>query len=251
MDEPPIRLFVMGDNAWRFEHEWPLARTVFTPWYLHSEGRANSLFGNGTLSPEPPAAEPADRFEYDPNRPVPSVGGNNSTQDWSRTAEEPIVPGPVDQRLIERRDDVLVYTSAPLEQELEVTGPLEMVLYAASSALDTDFTVKLIDVFPDGYAMNISEGIIRARYRNDDSRPELLEPGEVAEYRIRLYPTSNVFKPGHRLRVDVSSSSFPRFSRNLNTGEPVATGTTILVARQTVLHATEYPSRIVLPVIPR
>ncbi len=197
-----------------------------------------------------PAAEPADRFTYDPDDPVPSIGGNNSTQDWSQSAEEPIVPGPVDQRRVEQRNDVLVYTSEMLEQDLEVTGPIEMTLFAASSALDTDFTVKLVDVYPDGSAMNISEGIIRARYRNDDANPEFLERGEVAEYLIPLYPTSMVFKSGHRLRVDVSSSNFPRFSRNLNTGDPVATGTTITIARQTVLHSTEYPSRIVLPVIP-
>jgi uncharacterized protein len=251
MDEPPIRIFVMGDNEWRFENEWPLARTEYVSWYLHSQGRANSLFGDGALSPEPPGAEPADRFSYDPDRPVPSIGGNNSTQDWSRTAEEPIIPGPMDQRTIERRDDVLVYTSEPLEQDLEVTGPLEMTLYAASSAPDTDFAAKLIDVFPNGYAMNISEGIIRARYRDDDRNPTFLEPNEAAKFTIRLYPTSNVFKKGHRIRLDITSSNFPRFSRNLNTDEPVAMGTRVEIAQQTVLHSIEYPSHIVFPTIPR
>ncbi|CAN5714255.1 CocE/NonD family hydrolase [soil metagenome] len=250
-NEPPIRLFTMGENRWRFEDAWPLRRTEFKPLYLHSQGQANSLFGNGTLSGDLPGSEPYDRFSYDPGRPVPSVGGNNSTADWSRSAEEPIIPGPIDQRIIERRDDVLVYTSERLERDLEVTGPIEMVLFAASSALDTDFTVKLVDVFPDGYAMNISEGIIRARYRNDDSNPELLERGEVARYLITMYPTSNVFQTGHRLRVDISSSNFPRFSRNLNTGESVATGTAKLVADQRVLHTSDYPSHILLPVIPR
>jgi putative CocE/NonD family hydrolase len=250
ISEPPINLFVMGTNAWRHEQEWPLARTQYTPYYLHSSGRANSLFGDGTLSPEPPAGEPADRFDYDPDNPVPSVGGNNSTGMWTQKAEEPIIPGPVDQRAIERRDDVLVYTTPPLERDLELTGPLEMVLYAASSARDTDFTVRLVDVFPNGYAMNLSEGIVRARYRNDDADPELLERGEPQRYAIRMYPTSNVFKAGHRIRVDISSSSFPRFSRNLNTGENVATGTRLEVANQTILHASEYPSHIVLPVIP-
>jgi hypothetical protein len=249
--DAPLRIFVMGENVWRDEYEWPLSRAQVQPWYLHSGGRANSLFGDGSLSPEPPGAEPPDRFDYDPERPVPSVGGNNSTQHWAQRAEEPIIPGPIDQRPLERRDDVLVYTSRPLEREMEVTGPLEMVLYAASSAPDTDFTVKLIDVYPNGYAMNISEGIIRARYRNDDTRPELLERNEVAEYRIRLYPTSYLFKPGHRIRVDISSSNFPRFSRNLNTGEDVATGTRIAIAHQTVLHSTECPSHILLPVVPR
>lgn len=251
MDEPPIQLFVMGENAWRFEDQWPLPNTQYTPWFLHSNGKANSSFGDGSLSMDPPAAEPRDRFRYDPENPVPSVGGNNSTNDWSQSAEEPIIPGPVDQRMIGRRDDVLVYTSAPLEQDLEVTGYLEMVLYAASSARDTDFTVKLIDIFPDGYAMNVSEGILRTRYRNDDSRPELLEPGEVTKLNIRMYATSMLFRKGHRIRVDISSSSFPRFSRNLNNGEPVATSTRIVVADQTVLHSTEYPSHILLPVIPR
>jgi putative CocE/NonD family hydrolase len=251
MDEPPLQLFVMGENRWRGEHAWPLARTQFTPYYLHSQGRANSLFGDGTLSPEPPGAEPPDRYDYDPERPVPSIGGNNSTATWTAQAEEPIIPGPVDQRPIERRDDVLVYTSAPLEQDLEVTGPLEMVLYAASSAPDTDFTVKLIDVFPNGYAMNLAEGIIRARYRHGYEKPDLLEPNEVQPYTIRLYPTSNLFQRGHRIRLDISSSNFPRFSRNLNTGEDVATGTHMAIALQTVLHTGQYPSHILLPIIPR
>lgn len=251
MAEPPLQLFVMGENAWRGEHEWPLARTRFTPYYLHSGGRANSLFGDGTLTPDPPGTEPPDRYDYDPERPVPSLGGNNSTGQWTALAEEPIIPGPVDQRPIERRDDVLVYTSPPLERDLEVTGPVELVLYAASSARDTDFTAKLIDVFPNGYAMNVTEGIIRARYRHSLERPELLAPDEVQEYRLQLYATSNLFRRGHRLRVDISSSNFPRFARNLNTGEDVATGTRMQVARQTVLHSSRYPSHILLPVIPR
>ncbi len=250
VEEPPISIFVMGANEWRYEREWPLARTEPVPWYLHSGGKANSRFGDGTLSPEPPGAEPPDRYAYDPERPVVSIGGNNSTQLWSAKAEEPIVPGPIDQRVLERRDDVLVYTSAPLERDLEVTGPLTMTLYAASSARDTDWTAKLVDVYPNGYAMNLAEGIIRARYRNGDDREELLPPGEVQRYAMRMYPTSNVFKRGHRIRLDISSSNFPRFSRNLNTGEPVATGTRSEIAHQTVLHTAEFPSHITLPVIP-
>ena len=250
MDEPPLRIFVMGANEWRFEQEWPLARTQYTPYYLHSNGHANTLYGDGTLSLEPAGAEPNDRYDYDPQRPVPSIGGNNSTQVFTEWAEEPIVPGPVDQRPIERRDDVLVYTSSALEQDLEITGPIELVLYAASSARDTDFTVKLVDVFPNGYAMNVSEGIIRARYRNGYEQMDLLEPGEVQRYDIRLYPTSNVFKIRHRIRLDISSSNFPRFSRNLNTGEDVATGTRMTVAQQTILHSNVYPSHVLLPVIP-
>ena len=250
MAEPPIRLFVMGRNQWRFEQEWPLARTEFTPYYLHSHGRANSLVGHGSLSPEPPGAEPPDRYDYDPEQPIPSIGGNNSMGNWSEKAEEPIIPGPVDQRPLERRDDILVYTSPVLEAELEITGPITLVLYAASSARDTDFTAKLMDVFPTGHSMNLSEGIIRARYRYGWEKMELLERGEVAEYRMEMAPTSYVFKQGHRLRLDISSSNFPRFSRNLNTGEDVATGIRIEIAHQTIFHATQFPSHILLPVIP-
>ena len=251
MAEPPIKLFVMGDNVWRDEHEWPLARTQFTPYYLHSQGGANALLGNGTLSLDPPAAEPPDRYDYDPDNPVPTLGGNNSTWTWMKFAQEPIYPGPIDQRPVERRDDVLVYTSRPLEADLEVTGPLEMVLYAASSARDTDFTAKLVDVYPDGRAIHLAEGIRRARHRVSLSTIELLEPNEVAEYHIELAPTSNVFHTGHRLRVEISSSNFPRFDRNLNTGEDIFTSTRRQVAHQTILHATQYPSHLRLPIIPR
>ncbi len=250
MDEPPLRLFVMGVNEWRRERAWPLPDTRFTPWYLHSNGHANTYYGDGTLSEEPPGAEPPDRFDYDPENPVPTLGGNNSTAMNTEYAEEPIVPGPVDQRTVERRDDVLVYTSRELEQDVEVTGPVELMLYVASSARDTDFTVKLVDVYPGGRALNLSEGIIRARYRLSDTDPELLEPGEVQVYRIQLYPTANVFRRGHRIRIDISSSNFPRFARNLNTGEAVATGTRMQIARQTVLHSGQYPSHIVLPIVP-
>ena len=253
MDEPPIKLFVMGTNEWRFENEWPLARTQFTPYYLHGDGRANSVFGDGTLSSQAPGAEPADHFDYDPDRPVPSIGGNLSTASWawSESGGDPIIAGPVDQRAIERRDDVLVYTSAELEEDVEVTGPLEVVLYAASSALDTDFTARLVDVHPSDRAIVMAEGIIRARFRNGFKKAELLEPGEVQQYRVQMYPTSNVFLKGHRIRVDITSSNFPRFARNLNTGEDVATGTRMEVAHQTVLHSAEYPSHIILPIIPR
>ncbi len=251
MAEPPVRIFVMGENAWRFEREWPLARTELTRYYLHSGGRANSLYGDGTLTPEPPGAEPPDRYEYDPERPVPTLGGNNSTWTLMKYAADQILPGPIDQRPLEKRDDVLAYTSPPLERDLEVTGPLELVLYAASSARDTDFTAKLSDVHPDGRVLNLAEGIIRARYRASYERTELLRPGEVERYRVELAPTSNVFRRGHRVRLDISSSNFPRFDRNLNTGEDVATTTRMAVARQTVLHTGEHPSHIVLPIIPR
>ena len=251
-EEPPIKIFVMGKNEWRFEDDWPLARTQFTPYYLHSEGHANSVQGDGTLSPQAPGEEQPDHYDYDPDNPVPSIGGNLSTASWAWTegGDNPIVAGPVDQRVLERRDDVLVYTTGVLERDVEVTGPLEVVLYAASSALDTDFTARLVDVYPSSRALVLAEGIIRARYRNGFEKTELLKPGEVNRYSIQLYPTSNVFLKGHRIRVDISSSNFPRFSRNLNTGEDVATGTRMQLAHQTVLHSSAYPSHIVLPIIP-
>ena len=250
MDEPPIKIFVMGRNEWRFEHEWPLARTVFTPYYLHSQGRANSVYGNGSLTPDEPGDEQPDHYHYDPDNPVPTLGGNNSTWTLMKFAAEPVYPGPVDQRPLERRDDVLVYTGPVLDRDLELTGPVTAVLYASSSALDTDFTAKLVDVYPDGRAIHISEGILRARHRKSLKSVEFLQPGEADEFRIQMAPTSNVFLKGHRLRVEVSSSNFPRFDRNLNTGENIATGTRWEIAHQTVLHSSRYPSHIVLPVIP-
>ncbi len=251
--EPPIHLFVMGINEWRYESEWPLSRTKFTPYYFHSGGQSNSVYGDGKLSTIKPREEDSDSYEYDPERPVPTIGGNHSTASWpwTETGVEPIVVGPVEQRAIESRHDVLVYTSDPLDKDMEVTGPLEVVLYASSSALDTDFTARLTDVYPDGRSIMMAEGIIRARFRNGYTKEEFLQPGKVEEYRIQLYPTSNVFFSGHSLRVDISSSNFPRFSRNLNTGEDVGTGVNIEIASQTIFHSEEYPSHIILPLIPK
>jgi hypothetical protein len=244
--EPPIQIFVMGENYWRYENEWPLARTRYTTYYFHSQGRANSLHGDGTLSTEPPKGGTAtDGFVYDPQNPVPTLGGNNCCR-------SDIVPmGPFDQRAVERRDDVLVYTSAELQEPLEATGPIQVKLYAATTARDTDWTAKLVDVHPNGFAQNIQDGIVRARYRDLGGQASLLEPGRVYEYAIDLWATSNTFLPGHRIRVEVSSSNFPRFDRNLNTGEDPATGTRMEVATQSVYRSAEYPSHIVLPVIPR
>ena len=250
MDEPPIRLFVMGANVWRGEYEWPLARTVFTPYYLHSDGRANSLHGDGLLSPTLPGEQSADHFDYDPDRPVPTLGGNNTTWTQMKFAVDQVLPGPIDQRPVERRDDVLVYTSAVLDHDLEVTGPLEVVLYVRSSAPDTDFTAQLVDVHPGGQAIHLAEGILRMRYRHGFDKARMLAPGELACCRIELAPTSNVFLAGHRLRLEISSSNFPRFNRNLNTDEDIATGTRWEIAHQTVLHDSLHPSHIVLPVIP-
>ena len=210
--------------------------------------------GDGRLDLDPPTSgEPADRYSYDPEDPVPTIGGNNSVLTMTQGAQTPVLPGPRDQRVLERRDDVLCYTSDELDRDLEVIGPIEMVLYAASSAKDTDFIVRLSDVYPNGKAIFLAEGMLRARYRGsvEGESVELLEPDEVAEYRIRCYPAANVFKRGHRLRLDVTSSSFPRFSRNLNTGEDVGTGTRMQVAHQTVLHTSAYPSHVLLPVIQR
>ena len=252
MEEPPIHPFVMGTNHWRYEHEWPLARTEFTPYYFHSQGQANSSNSDGTLNLERPTAEPTDQYQYDPEKPVPSIGGNLSTASWPWTeqGENPIVAGPVDQRTLEKRPDILVYTSSPLEKDLEVTGPLKVVLFAASTASDTDFTARLVDVYPDGNAIFLAEGIRRARFRNGFEKQELLKPNKVERYCIELYPTSNVFLKGHRVRVDISSSNFPRFSRNLNTGEDVGTGTRLQIAHQTIFHDRDYPSHIILPLIP-
>jgi putative CocE/NonD family hydrolase len=239
---PACYLFVMGENRWRGESEWPLKRTQFTSYFLHSTGGANTLSGTGTLSTNQPAEEQQDRFTYDGHDPVPSIGGNNLV---GATA------GPYDQTKVEERKDVLVYSTPPLEQDVEVTGPVKLVLYASSSALDTDFTGKLVDVYPDGKAYNLCEGIIRARYRQSPRNPALLEPGKVERFEIDLWVTSNLFKRGHRIRGEVSSSNFPRFDRNPNSGKPFGSDTELLSATQTVLHDQEHPSQLVLPVIPR
>ena len=245
MDEPPVRIFVMGDNTWRDEHEWPLARTQYTPYYLHSGGAANSLHGDGSLSPEKPSEEPVDTFVYDPRNPVPTRGGGLCC--WAAA----LPPGAYDQRQVEERPDVLVYTSAPLPSDLEVTGPIKVHLWAATSAPDTDFTAKLVDVSPCGYARNVQDGIIRARYRAAPDKAMPVSPGQVYEYVIDLAATSNVFRAGHRLRVEISSSNFPRFDRNLNTGHEPGQDAEMRVATQTIFHDAEHPSHIVLPIIPR
>jgi putative CocE/NonD family hydrolase len=236
----PYRIFVMGRNEWRDEQEWPLARTQFTPYYLHSGGSANTLNGDGSLSIHEPGKESTDSFVYDPEDPVPTVGGNVL---FGETY------GSFDQREVEERDDVLVFTTDELEDEVEVTGPVKIVLYASSSAPDTDFTGKLLDVYPGGRAFNLCEGIIRARWRKASATPEFIQPGDVYRYEIDLWATSNVFLPGHRIRVEISSSNFPRFDRNLNTGNPFGTDAEIRKATQTIYHDADHLSHIVLPVI--
>ncbi|HLV99153.1 MAG TPA: CocE/NonD family hydrolase [Ktedonobacterales bacterium] len=242
--EPPVKIFVMGENVWRDEQEWPLARALPTPFYLHSGGHANTLEGDGSLTTELPSDESADRFEYDPLNPVPTLGGSLLMPAVYRS-------GAINQQPIERRDDMLVYTSAPLEHDLEVTGPITVTLWAASSAPDTDFVARLVDVHPDGFARNLTDGIIRARYRHGLQTPELLEPGKAYEYTIDLWATSNLFKAGHRIRLDITSSNFPRWDRNLNTGHEIGADAEVQSATQTILHSREYPSHVLLPVVPR
>ena len=250
-EEAPIRIFVMGANVWRDEFEWPLARTRFTKFHLHSNGRANSLDpGEGRLRPEPPqGAQPPDRYTYNPEDPVWERGGNFSYS-IPGVGDASELAGPFDQRPTERRDDVLVYTSDELEAEVEATGPLTAQLYVASSAPDTDFASRLIDVHPDGRAMNFSEGFIRARYRDAKEIPQLMEPGRIYPLTIEMQPTSLVFKRGHRIRVHITSSDFPHYDRNPNTGKTFGQDAEMRVARQTVYHEALYPSHILLPIIP-
>jgi uncharacterized protein len=240
---PKVKIFVMGDNAWRDEKEWPLARTQYASYYIHSQGKANASKGDGMLSINAPlSAEPQDKFNYDPLKPVPTKGGNSLGLNL----------GPYNQAPLEAREDVLCYTTEVLAKDTEVTGPISAVLYAASDAKDTDFTVKLVDVYPDGKAVNIQDGIVRAMFRdNDPMHPTPLTPGTAEKYNIDLWATSNVFKTGHKIRVEISSSNFPRFNRNLNTGEPVPDATRSVIAHQTIYHDADHPTHIVLPIIPR
>lgn len=244
--EPPVRIFVMGDNVWRTENEWPLERTQYTKYYLHSNGRANSSKGDGALSTEELGDELPDTYEYDPKNPVPTKGGCTLGK-----LSLPSFAGAHDQSAIELRNDVLVYTTPPLEADLEVTGPLKVKLFASSSATDTDFTAKLVDVWPDGRAYNLADGIIRARYRESLEEQVLIEPDKVYEYTINLWATSKVFKAGHCIRVEIGSSNFPRFDRNPNTGHPFGQDAELNSAIQRVFHDSRRPSHITLPVIPR
>jgi uncharacterized protein len=242
-EESPVQIFVMGANQWREAESWPVEGTEFRSYYLHSLGSANSRKGNGMLRVEQPDETQPDRFTYDPENPVPSRGGHSCcTPDVA-----PV--GPYDQAEIEDRADVLVYSTPPLEDDMEVTGPIEVILYASTSVTDTDFTAKLVDVYPDGRAINISNGIIRASSRESLETRTPVEPGEIYEYRIALQPTSNLFKEGHRVRLEVSSSNFPHYSRNLNTGAELGYGTESQRAQQTIMHDPEHPSRIVLPIV--
>ncbi len=287
--EDTIKIFVMGGGTgnkspagrldhgghWRSEQSWPLRSACFTPYYLHAEG---------LLSPESPAVDGSHtRYQFDPNHPVPTIGGNFSSLDYLKSfppltkldqvpgflRREPVTPnGGFDQREdakffgsrapyqpLSSRPDVLVFQIAPLEEEMEITGPLQVRIWASSSAVDTDFTAKLIDVYPpstdypEGYALNLSDSIIRARYRASRAEAHVMTPGEIYEFTITLYPTSNLFKIGHRIRLDISSSNFPRFDVNPNTGEPLGREWQKVIAENIIYHDREHPSHIALPII--
>jgi len=241
LDEPSVNIFVMGENQWRQEDEWPLARTHYTKFYLHGDTPANSKNGGGYLSTVPPDDDKPDEYIYDPENPVPTKGGNTL-----------IIPfGVANQSETEARDDVLVYSTPPLEKDTEITGPIKMHLFAATSAIDTDFTAKLVDVHPDGYSQNLQDGIVRARFRTSVAQPSFVEPGRVYPYVIDLWSTSHLVKKGHQIRVDISSSNFPRFDRNPNTGATLGVDSKLEKAKQTVYHNSTYPSHMVLPLIPR
>lgn len=239
--EPPVRIFVMGTNVWRDENEWPIARTKYVKYYLRSGGRANSRLGDGVLSPEAPREEKPDRFRYDPADPVPFLMDPDYQQ----------VGSTEDYRAVERRDDVLVYSTPPMTEEMEVCGPLKVRLWAATSGKDTDWTAKVLDVHPDGYAQRLNDGIIRARYRKGLDRPEPVEPGKPEEYEIDCWATCVNLAKGHSLRLEISSSAFPKFDRNLNTGGPIGKEDKWIVADQTIYHDAKRASYLLVPVVPK
>ncbi len=239
----PVRIFVMGANEWREEEGWPLARARAVKYFLHATKAANSLRGDGVLSGEAPGSETADQFVYDPANPVPTTGGPLCCDGGHLPA------GPRDQRAVEAREDVLVYSTPVLERDVEVTGHVMLELWAKSTAVDTDFTAKLVDVWTNGFAQNLTEGIVRAKYRGSQEKPELMTPGEVYKLAVDLWSTSNVFKKGHRIRLEISSSNFPRFDRNLNTGESGEYATRSVAATNAVLHDAEHASVLMLPVV--
>jgi putative CocE/NonD family hydrolase len=243
-NEKPVKIFVMGKNEWREEDDWPLARAKNTKYYLHSAGAANGVAGNGTLSTAAPAEEKTDQYLYDPSDAAPTIGGPLCC------GALPTGIGPEDQRSAEARSDVLVYTTPAFLKDLEVTGPVSLDLWVSSSAVDTDFTGMLVDVWPNGFAQNLTSGILRMRYRNSQEKPELANAGETYHISVDLWATSNVFLAGHKLRLEVSSSNFPRFDRNLNTGEEQARGTRMVKASNVIYHDKAHPSALIVPVVP-
>jgi predicted acyl esterase len=242
--QPKVMYYVMGANRWKNARTWPPAGVTTQELYFGSDGQANTLYGNGALTSTLPTTEQADRFTYDPSNPVPTLGGGGCCQGATKF-------GAFDQRQQETRNDILVYDTKPFEQGMEVSGPVTVTLYVSSDAKDTDFTFKLIDVYPDGRAMNITENIQRMRYRNGYDKPlAWMEKGRVVPVTFQPLDTAYYFKPGHKLRVDVSSSNFPRFDRNLNTGGNNVDEEHGVIARNAVHHGAQYPSKISLTVMP-
>lgn len=235
MKEPPIKYFLMGANKWCTAHQWPPEGASYIRHYLRSGGKANSLLGDGLLSNQPPGDEPPDEFTYDPENPVP----------FAIQSDEQVI---LDQRVVERRDDVLVYATPPLTEDVAVVGPIRGKVYASSSALDTDFVAKLVDVHPNDVAIFLTIGVVRARYRTSFEKRALIEPGVVYEYNIDMSNTANQFKKGHKIRLEVSSSAFPYFLKNQNTGNDIGTDTGSIVARQSIYHNRSYQSYLELPI---
>jgi putative CocE/NonD family hydrolase len=242
--DKPVKVFVMGVNEYRQEDDWPPPQAQRTKYFLHSGGKANSLRGDGSLSTSAPKSEPADAYDYNPANPAPTIGGPLCCD------AEHMEPGPRDQRSVENRDDVLVYSTGPLASDLEVTGPVTADLFIKSSAVDTDFTAKLVDVGPDGFAQDLTEGILRMRYASSREHAVLINPGHIYKITVDLWATSNVFLRGHSLRLEISSSNFPRFDRNFNTGEDIKSARRFVSATNTILHDAQHPSALVLPVMP-
>jgi uncharacterized protein len=232
----------LGANDWHETGNWPPPEAQTKTFYLSSAGKANSSHGDGHLSVERPESDSADQYVYDPGKPVPTNGG-------SLCCDGSIPNGPQDQRQNEARGDVLVYSTPPLTENLTIVGPVAVDLYASSSAVDTDFTARLVDVRPDGYVQNLTEGIVRARYRDSQERPSRMVPGQVYRFSIDLWSTGNLFKKGHILRLEISSSNSPRFDRNLNTGEPFGSGSKFISATNRILHDASHPSALRLSVI--
>ena len=242
--DKPVKLFTMGANEYRQHDDWPPPQAVPTKYFLHSNGKANSLRGDGSLSVSASKSEPSDTYVYNPTNPAPTIGGPLCCD------AEHMEPGPRDQRAVENRDDVLVYSTPPLARDLEVTGPVTATLFVKSTAVDTDFTAKLVDVAPDGFAQNLTDGILRMRYRASPEHASLMNPGQIYEISLDLWATSNVFLRGHSMRLEISSSNFPRFDHNLNTGEEIKFAHTSVPASNTILHDAQHPSALVIPVMP-
>jgi uncharacterized protein len=238
--EPAVRIFRMGTNVWTDEKEWPLAGTQYRKFYLHSGGRANTLKGDGKLAVEPPARQSADGYVYDPANPTPFVTAPTSAQ----------IGGPDDYRKIEERDDVLVYTSEPMTEDTFICGPVRAEIFAQSSATDTDFMAKLIDVWPSGFAQRLTDGMVRARFREGMDKPKLIEAGKVYSYSVNMWNTCQTFLKGHSIRLEIASSAFPKYDRNPNTGDPLGKSERMQKADQKVLHDDQHASYVMLPIVP-